>query len=140
MHMYGQIYGGGGYGHQYKPHKERGGCLTIWLVLGTLGCVMGLFKGCMPDRESMEFFNDIFANPPEWYYLVSGLVNFMQLICLAGMWMWQKWGFYGLVILSVIGVIVGGMVGVPIVWGIIGTAINLGIWWWLISPHWDSFE
>lgn len=135
--MYRQNYG---YGHQYKPHRERGGCLWIMLILATLGGILSLFSGCMPDRESMAFMSAIFGNVPQWYFMLAGFLNFVRLICVVGLWMWQRWGFYGFVVIAVIETVVGAMVGISIIYGIIGSLIHLGIWWLVISPYWDSFE
>jgi len=140
VHVYQKNYGQ--YQHyDYKPHKERSGCLTILLVLGTLGGILNFFQGCgMPSAEEVASIKMFFGDIPDWYYLANGFITFMSLICLAGLWMWQKWGWYGWITLNVISLIIAIMVGFPAGIFLVASAISLGIWWAVLSPHWDSFE
>ena len=103
----------------YSPKRERGGCLTLWLVLAT--GVSGIsFLVSVPQLLAVIMDSSKISPQASTIALVlSALVILIQLpylISLWGIWQWKRWGFYGVIafiILKAILQLLGGMENLP---------------------------
>ena len=113
-----------------QPPAGRHGCLTAWLIFmivaNALTAVASPFLGDMVRKTIPNY-------PPAALYgsAVLGLIN---IACAVGLLRYQKWGFWGFVVVSVIALIMnlalglgfgnalGGLVGVGILYGL----LNMG--------------
>ncbi len=79
--------------------RERGGCLTMFLVVGVAVsvqlAVMGLGLAPLPEG---------FSNPdaPSWVLPAQGAFGVLNALLLIGIWFWRRWAVYGFCLLSVI--------------------------------------
>jgi hypothetical protein len=136
--MYGHDYSG--YGKKYKPFKERGGCLTIWLIWLILSSALGLLRSFGPRPEISEAMR-AFVDVPNWFYTLGAFTSLLTVACGIGLWLWKRWGWYGLVARAAIGVVASLALGALWVVAVLfGEGISLGITWMLIQPVWEDFE
>ena len=106
--------------------KKRHGCLTTWMILILIGCVLSL-AGYLAGASFM-----VGDDRPGWYIPVNIIIIVIQIISAIAILKWKKWGFWGFVVATVISVIIGftagaGMGIATIVGGIIGIAILYGV-------------
>lgn len=91
--------------------RERGGCLTVWLVLIiiiNLAFAITMVSAKMP-----------FVEPGAERY-IQALVCVANLVFASAMLKWKAWGFYGLVAIQILNVIAGFIMKVP--------SITIAIW------------
>ncbi len=116
--------------------KHRGGCLTAWLILGFIGSLVTFFTYLTGGGA----VRTAYPNLPSLMLWVYALISLGSLAAVYGIWTWKKWGVSVTVGLSILGIILNGIFGLQLIGTIIGTAIGLGILYWLIKPVWPNFE
>jgi hypothetical protein len=98
--------------------KERHGFLTLWLVLMLLSHSVTAYSvatGAQAMRESMPAM-------PGWAVPVMLLLNVVAIACTLGLFMWQKWGFWGICGVAVVGFGVNLAIGLGLGMALIGFA------------------
>ena len=113
---------------------ERGGCLTIWLVLMILAFAASAFTYLLNSAA----LGPAFPNAPSWAFMVLGIAGIVGVVSAIGLWMWKRWGFYGYIAVAVVALVINAILG-QLVAGIVGAAIGLGILWFLIKDKWAAF-
>lgn len=117
--------------------KQRGGCLTAWLVLGFLGGILSAISYLANGAQMMA----IYGSAPTWAGWAMGLIALAQVAAFYGIWQWQKWGlnlFYGLIVVNVLLLFLIG--GIPmLIGGIFGGAIGAGLMYWLTNSIKEQF-
>ena len=118
--------------------KSRGGCLTAYLILliivevvGIIGTIrlLSLDKSSLPPEiASVMNFDPITS-------YVSIIVSVLGLIAAILIFMWKKWGVYLYVASIVINVVVTFLTNPDtksVIYSLVGAAIGLGIFYFLI--------
>ncbi len=121
-----------GTGPQSSPEikkRERGGCLSAWLILIIAGNIV------------MAFINLINATRVAdigWIFALQSFLSVINVVFATAIWNWKKWGVYGLFFIIVMGFVLN------LIWGTTLTtlaalipAILLTL---LIQPLWKEFE
>ena len=70
--------------------KSRHGCLTAWLILIIIGSIV----------NTALAIHAVVSDPwlyPSWVIPVQTLFSIWSIICVAALFMWKKWGFYGFI-------------------------------------------
>jgi hypothetical protein len=104
--------------------KKRHGCLTVWLILIIIGCALSLV-GYLVGSSFM-----VAANVPGWVIPVYIVISVLQLVCAIALFKWKKWGFWGIIVATVISVIIGfatHMGIATVIFALIGIAILYGV-------------
>lgn len=101
--------------------RERGGCLTAWLVFIVIANV------------AAPFLLGTFGA----FSLITLLTGVIAIAGVVGMWQFKKWGYYVILVCYGIALIVNltGSIG-----GVVGTLIGVGITSALVLSKWDLFE
>lgn len=121
-----------------QMHGERGGCLTVWLIINLvvapLGFVSYLFAGAQL-RQSLP-------------YLAGWAIPFMAVLCLVdfvsvlAIWKWQKWGVYGWAAVAIVASVIN-FIGLGVCVGpltFVGGFIGAVIFAMLIRPIWHQMD
>lgn len=115
--------------------RNRGGCLTLWLILaflfGSLGTIGYLFL--------TDTMYDTYPDAPSGIFIAFGILTLIQVVCVVGIWMWKRWGLYGWFVVAFIGLILNFILG-EIVSGLVGFVIGSGILLFLIRDKMQEFE
>lgn len=121
-------------------HRERTPLLNGWLALSTLIVVVSLFQGI--GRFSNPMINILVMGGafPKWWFPVVIFGDFLNLGCLVGIWMWKRWGIYGIVALTIAGLVITLIAGFPINRLLILACIRLAIWWIVLRNDWVNFD
>ena len=114
--------------------RNRGGCLTVFLVLmlvlNPLTALYYLFSG--------EALRQAVPSIPTWALLMLAIGGIANFIFALGVWQWKKWGVYGFagtsLIVFVINLIVIGLG--PALFGLVG----LGLLVFLLRDHWSHMD
>lgn len=125
--------------------RERGGCLTWYLVasivFSILGLVLLLLAGAAigavaatgalsgADVPSIPVFAII--------VLIVGVI--VAIAGFFGAWTWKKWGIYLIgasFVISALGTLLGGNASQAVV----GVVIELAILWYVVKDRWTLFE
>lgn len=107
--------------------KKRHGCLTAFLIF------MIIFNSgsALLNFMANDFISSTNPNIPPWALPVLGIVGVFNLVCSIALLKFKKWGFYGFVISAVIvvfinisadmgiGSVIGGLLGVAILYGVL---------------------
>lgn len=120
--------------------RERGGCLTLYLVLIVIGSILGLIAAFSLSSTANQLAAQGFAvNVPSWYgpaWIVSIILSIAGAY---GTWTWKKWGIYllaaNLVFSTAISVAAGQGLS-----AIVGLIIAGAILWYLVRNKWAMFE
>lgn len=94
----------------YEQHEsqQRHWLLIIWLIVIAVMNVWSIWK----NIQALSFFSSlrqthgtIISSVEDWIpvFLAMGVAN---LICVAAIFFWRKWGFWGYVVMSVVGFLV----------------------------------
>ena len=109
-----------------SPAKKRHGCLTAWLVLLVVLNALGSIF-IFISKPLLAHMGQSTANlGPSWAVPVAGAICLLQLICVLGIFMWKKWGFYGYAVIAAANVVANAMQG-KLVSGLIGAVVIVGI-------------
>jgi hypothetical protein len=104
----------------YAPDKERGGCLTAYLVFLMIGAVVsGLRFLTLSSDETNNISSD--------FLIILIAVVLAHIACIVGLWNWKRWGYYGLLLSYGIGFVVGLLANElsSVVGGLVGGLILL---------------
>ncbi|OGV70077.1 MAG: hypothetical protein A3K19_27610 [Lentisphaerae bacterium RIFOXYB12_FULL_65_16] len=79
--------------------KKRHGCLAAYLIFMMVICTTGagvyLLAGNFVARGNPEI--------PAALRPVFAVINLLAAVCAVALWRWKKWGFWGFVIMGVLG-------------------------------------
>ena len=115
--------------------RQRGGCLTAWLVLMILA---GAFA------STMHFFiTDIgteFSSGSDeiWVFAVWGVVGLAQLVGAIVLMLWKRWGFWMICVAALVNLGLQIYQGFPI-YMLIWVFISPLILFLLLRQQWDDF-
>ena len=113
--------------------KNRGGCLTAWLILGMIGSIYSIFL----YSSGRALFKSAL---PAWGMAILLVLSLLILASLYGIWLWKKWGLYGYFGLIILGLIINVMLGLNLLSAIFGAVLSGGIMYILIKPSLDQFD
>ena len=121
--------------------RERGGCLTIYLILIVIGSILGLASAFSLNAtmQQLQAQGADVPSIPSWYAPATILPVLLSLVGAYGTWTWKKWGVYalaGTIALNVIFSILAGQV----VTGIAALVIGGGLLWFVLRNKMSLFE
>src|SRR3712207_1865099 len=99
-----------------EKEKNRGGCLSGWLVFtfitSFLATIFGMglaslsLYGNLEIRRSLVGMSDTL--------LAYAIISYIALICVIGMINWKRWGFYGYILCTVAMGAIAHSLGLPL--------------------------
>jgi hypothetical protein len=122
------------------PTRERGGCLTTWLVVSTGVALLSVFLICQ-TLAVVTGRSGLSLRPGTWLgIIVIGGLFIAHLRCLWGIWAWKRWGVKGIAALSIISPLVEVAFGTATATDFVAPFIQIGILYFLVKDRWDDFE
>ena len=117
-------------------YRERGGCLTVFLVFIIGMNIFFLFALCAQAAQLGNYSNAAASVMP--ILAVAFAIQCAVIACAVGIWNWQKWGYYGLAIAYVIQLVIMLLAGnmINVVSSIIGLVILVS----LVNSKIEMFE
>lgn len=118
---------------------ERGGCLTLWLVLsfgvGLLGVLMYVnLLGVVAERPgALRIISPVAL-------ILFGILILSSLLFLADIWRWKRRGVYGIAITAIASPFIETMLRTADSSDWVAPVIQLGILYFLVKDKWDYFE
>jgi len=119
-------------------YRDRGGCLTAWLLLLGTGSLIGLLIGLIAFSQSVILGGIL---------LIGGAVSFAGV---SGTWRLKKWGYNLLMTLYVINIVIGvlglcvssslSLGSVSSLGSIVGALVAMLILFLLVHDRWEAFE
>jgi hypothetical protein len=93
-----------------KNSPERGGCLTIFLLVLVVFTVYGLWgafgtKQVYQDLAAQGLIPEVLI--PDWVLPAQIALAALSLVFIYGIFTWKKWGVYGLVAAWIAGIVIG---------------------------------
>lgn len=111
--------------------------LTIWLILMVLGYVFTLYGNLFNTASTLALLPGI----PSWYFPVMIALSVVALGAIYLIWTWKKLGFYIIVGLAVLNVVISFMViGNLGLVSIFGAVIGVAILYLAMRPVWKNFK
>lgn len=113
-------------------HRERHGCLTIWLYVYVIAAVISFFLllpylgralRVMPLPTLVLLFT-IIAEGVSAYFVLQ----------------WKRWAVNALVVSSVVSLVLEVFIGVAQLKDYVNTLVALGILYYFVHPHLDDYE
>src|SRR5690348_10145000 len=87
--------------------KQRHGCLTAWLlfviVLNAVAAVLNVFDSGLAST---------IPGSAGWAVPVRAALAIVNVTCAVALLLWRRWGFYGLVVTTIVGLVVNVALGV----------------------------
>jgi hypothetical protein len=100
--------------------KKRHGCLTAYLVVIIAGIsismIISLLQGLAPANTR-----------PVWEIALFTVFNFFVIICAVAIFMWKKWGVWGLCAVQVLSFIISIVQRQLIIISVINLVFSLGL-------------
>jgi hypothetical protein len=117
----------------FAPVQERGGCLTIWLVLLIIvNPLLGLYYlGNGSQLSSL-------LHLPSWTMPVLVIFAVINTVCAVGIWMWKKWGAFGFIGSGII-VFFVNLATLGLNASSIGGVVGIALMWYLLQNRWQMF-
>ncbi len=106
-------------------NKRRHGCLTAYLAI----IVIANFATLLLYLFAGETAKGLAPNLPDWAHSASMVFGLVNLVCAIALFRWKKWGFWSIVIATIMMTGVNFYVGIetgPAVGGLVGVAILYG--------------
>jgi hypothetical protein len=120
-----------------KP--ERGGCLTLWLVVSSLAAVVGVIL----LFQTLGLLNRVSgprASQVQLVLIFAGIFLMIGIACLWGIWNWKKWGVYGVIATGIVSPLLQFLLGVGNAVDCVRPIIQFGVLYFLINDKWDYFD
>jgi len=115
-----------------RETKDRSGCLTYWLF-NAAAIALLLIYFLLPNIRSNS----------TWLTNIMISISVLQLVSIAGIWSWRKWGVFGYVILNLISPIIAFLNSGTISQTLISLTESLSlllVLYLLVKPKWQFFE
>jgi len=114
--------------------KERGTLLTVWIILMILSNLFAIVSYLLFGSFYASFYQTPYLNV---ILLVPiGLINVLLAYLL---WKWKVWGFYGLVVISMITFVLNLNVGINFFHALSGF-VGIAITYLIIRRKWKYFN
>ncbi|MCX6645630.1 MAG: hypothetical protein NTY09_04635 [bacterium] len=139
--------------------KERPGCMTWWLGFIIVTLAISLFRTLIGGPDQLKQMETLVPGVifPSWMYAYGLSNGLAQLGFAIALYLWKKWGFYGLVTVWVIGIIISipminqtqvlmvNLVGpqaasLAKIFVFIPSVMQILITYLVIRPVWDELE
>jgi hypothetical protein len=118
--------------------QNRSGCLTafiiVLIVLNALGALSSFFAGPLLSTLTPEY------SISNSYSMISGVLSLLNIVFLIGVWRYKRWGFYGIIAVSIINIILGIFLTSSIITSLISGLILPLILYFLIKPIWNHMK
>jgi len=114
--------------------RERGGCLTAWLILVLIANALVAFSYIATAPGLQQTYPTI----PTTLFLVLGIIGALNVVSAIGLWTWHKWGFYLYAASSIVTFVINVAIGLPILSSLIGL-LGVAILWYLLHKKWEAF-
>jgi hypothetical protein len=126
-----------------RQYRERGGCLTLWLVASIVFNVAAFYLlwQSISALSSLRIRSDA-VSQAQLLTVVLGVMLVALLICLIAAWRWKRWGIIGIAIIVFASPVATSLI-LPVVakpndW--ITPLIQTGVLYWLVKDKWHAFE
>ncbi len=124
------------------PVRERGGCLSLYLILAIVGAVFGLLAvlGTGSVNAQLAAAGQPTIDLPSWYIPAQVVLIVITLVAIYGIFTWKKWGVYVLGatwVLSLIASLAGGQ---SVVTSLVVLVIEAALLWFVLRGKWALFE
>lgn len=106
--------------------KQRHGCLTAWLVLVI---VVNALVGLVYLFGSSAVASTL-PSSRGWTIPVLAILAAANVACAVALFLWKRWGFYGVVAISVVAFAINLALGINVVqaaFGLVGVAVLYGV-------------
>jgi len=132
--------------------KTRGWGLSLLLILMLCGQVyfgyllltslLAIPYHPLAPAETVVPIERLFGTPvPTWYPIALEIITVLDMGCLIGIWLWKKWGVYGLFATWFIGILVNLTAGgISALSNMISSLIPLVILGFLIKRKWQFLK
>jgi hypothetical protein len=114
--------------------QERGGCLTIWLILMALGSAYTIFS----YLTNTATYTQLYPGSSTITFLLLAGLGVLNLVCVYALWTWKKWGFYLFIGTAAVALVINLLLGIPVLFALAGL-IGVGILWLLLRSRWAAF-
>lgn len=131
---------------QKTREKERGGCLTLYLMLSTFAIIPGiiglylLFLSLPAFNTHLSQIDTLLYN--SFYLSIVGFILYG--IGLIGAWKWKKWGILLMVatsgLLATTEIIYGNQLAIPVSRSIVSLLVSSGILFIAMKEKWRNFR
>jgi hypothetical protein len=105
--------------------KARHGCLTAYLLVLIIGNLIALgvymLGGAAPDEDS------------DWLVFVYSIFALLDIVCAIAVFMWKKWGVWGLCAIAVTGFLISIIQGEFIIVSLLNLVVNLSLLFWMLN-------
>jgi hypothetical protein len=115
-----------------RETKDRSGCLTYWLIYAAAIAVLFVY-----------FFLPNIGSSSNWLTSTIIGISVLQLISIAGIWAWKKWGVFGYAILNLIAPIIAFLNTESILQTFVSLIQSLSlllVLYLLAKPKWQFFR
>lgn len=118
-----------------ETQKKKSGCLTALLVF----LIVVYALGALGSIITAPFVQDVIPGYTRGVGIVSGVLNILNIVFLIAVWRFKKWGFYGYIAVTAIGIIIGLYRGGGIASALMALVFPI-ILFLLIRPVWSNME
>ena len=123
-----------------SPTRERGGCLSILLVLYVLGAIFNLYTAISIGATNATLVAAGLTPFPSWYPIALIISAVLAVVGVYGLWMWKKWGAYAIIADFAVGIIAALLAGTSLAYGLGALVVGGGLLWYVLRDKWALLE
>ena len=116
----------------FPQPRERGGCLTTWLLVSGVLAVIALLAILSLGAQTGNLGNG---------GIITGItIMLAYLIFIYGTWNWKRWGVFGLAVSTVLSNGFQILNGIRPETNLLQMVVQLAILYFLVHSRWEQFE
>jgi len=125
-----------------QPVRQRGGCLSLYLLVAIFGSVLGLLavSGANALNAQLAAAGQAVVDIPSWYVPAEVALIVLTLVAIYGIFTWKKWGVYLLIAQWVISLLVNIVGGQGLGTSIVSLLIQAALLAFVLRDKWALFE
>jgi hypothetical protein len=118
-------------GYVYRG-PERGGCLTIFLVVGFVGYLLSIAASLyiqfqINTGNISEYLLDAQLGLVQLLLWILAIIGIGGMVCIWGLWNWKRWGYYGVIAIFVAGAVINFLSGMVLAQQVLISIFSVGI-------------
>ena len=86
--------------------RERGGCLSAFLIVGMILFALGAVYLFLNALFGFEALQELVPTISRAYWIWGAFLGLANFIAFLGIWWWRRWGVYAFVAISIMGFLV----------------------------------
>jgi hypothetical protein len=114
--------------------RERGGCLTAWIVVVAIANAVTAFQYITGGNQLAQAIPGASGG----VFILLAVLALVNVAAAVALWYWKRLGFYAFIGTSIAALVINLALGVPPLLSLVGL-VGVGLLWYLLKDRWEQF-